>query len=93
LLDAKDIMRENRKRKNSSKNTSKSSQSLVIILGLANCSQQAKLTRMPPPPLLPPLLVLLRRSRRGERSRFDELRQVPWFSFVMAEHSYGVNRS
>ena len=38
LLDAKDVMRENRKRKNSSKNTSKSSQLLVIILCLANCS-------------------------------------------------------
>jgi hypothetical protein len=36
LLDAKDIMRENRKRKNSSKNTSRSSQSFVTILGLAN---------------------------------------------------------
>jgi hypothetical protein len=38
LLDAKDTMRENRKRKNSSKNTSKSPQLLVTVLCLANCS-------------------------------------------------------
>lgn len=36
-MDAKDLIRENRKRKNSSKNTSKLSQLLVTISGLANC--------------------------------------------------------
>jgi hypothetical protein len=35
LLDAKDIMRENRTRKNSSKNTSESSQLLVIVWCIA----------------------------------------------------------
>lgn len=42
LLDAKDMMRENRKRKNSSKNTSKSSQSLVTISYIANRSLASK---------------------------------------------------
>src|SRR5271155_3616350 len=42
LLDAKDTMRENRKRKNSSKNTSKSSQSSVTFLCIANCSLASK---------------------------------------------------
>jgi hypothetical protein len=36
LLDAKDVMRENRKRENSSKNTSKSPQLLVIVPCMAN---------------------------------------------------------
>ena len=42
LLDAKDVMRENRKRKNSSKNTSKSSQSFVTFLCIANRSLENK---------------------------------------------------
>jgi hypothetical protein len=42
LLDAKDVMRENRKRKNSSKNTSKSSQSFVTFLCITNCSLESK---------------------------------------------------
>lgn len=42
LLDAKDVLRENRKRKNSSKNTSKSSQSSVTFLCIANCSLASK---------------------------------------------------
>ena len=42
LLDAKDVMRENRKRKNSSKNTSKSSQSFVTLWCTANCSSASK---------------------------------------------------
>jgi hypothetical protein len=41
-LDAKDVMRENRKRKNSSKNTSKSSQSSVTFLCIANYSLESK---------------------------------------------------
>jgi len=35
-------MRENRKRRNSSKNTSKPSQSFVTFLCLANCSLESK---------------------------------------------------
>jgi hypothetical protein len=42
LLDAKDVMRGNRKRKNSSKNTSKLSQSFVTFLCIANRFSEAK---------------------------------------------------
>ena len=42
LLNAKDVMRENRKRKNSSKNTSKSSQPLVTISCIADCPLESK---------------------------------------------------
>ena len=41
-MNAKDILRENRKRKNSSKNTSKLPWSFVTTWGLANCPLASK---------------------------------------------------